>query len=64
MDKLRGYLLFLTVMSLTESLHSLCGVDDNFVSPESDQMAYQIFHPLFPKNTHASACESMGSSKL
>ena len=64
MDTLEGYLLFMTVMTLTKPLHSLCGVDDYFVSPENDQMAYQIFHPLVSKNTHASVCESFGPGKV
>ena len=60
MGKLGGWVMFLIVIISTDQCFSLCGLDDGFLSPENDRMAYRILSPELERDLHASDCESYG----
>lgn len=59
-----GWVIFLIVTAGTDQSFSICGVDDGFLSPENDQMAYRILLPKLAKDLQASVCESFGPGKV
>ena len=60
----RKLLLFITATSLIGESLSLCGVDDSFVSPGNDGLAYKIQHWRSRYVSHRFFCESNGLGEI